>query len=80
MYDVELITFSCLQFTIFFFFSFSSEERKWRKWADEVFVHTLSPNVYRTIDESYRTFNWFSEVSESIITEEKYIDIQCDDK
>ncbi|KAL6429028.1 hypothetical protein ACFW04_008078 [Cataglyphis niger] len=38
------------------------EERNWRKWADEVFVHTLSPNVYRTIDESYRTFNWFSEV------------------
>ncbi|XP_029662994.1 prostaglandin E synthase 2 [Formica exsecta] len=23
---------------------------------------TLSPNVYRTIDESYRTFNWFSKV------------------
>ncbi|XP_029155298.1 prostaglandin E synthase 2 [Nylanderia fulva] len=39
-----------------------TEERKWRKWADEVFVHTLSPNVYRTIDESYRTFDWFSEV------------------
>ncbi|KAL0107823.1 hypothetical protein PUN28_014834 [Cardiocondyla obscurior] len=38
------------------------EERKWRKWVDEVFVHTLSPNVYRTLDESYRTFNWFSEV------------------
>ncbi|KYN17502.1 PREDICTED: prostaglandin E synthase 2 [Trachymyrmex cornetzi] len=38
------------------------EERKWRKWADDVFVHTLSPNVYRTLDESYKTFNWFSEV------------------
>ncbi|XP_014477535.1 PREDICTED: prostaglandin E synthase 2 [Dinoponera quadriceps] len=39
-----------------------TEERKWRKWADEVFVHVLSPNVYRTIDESYKTFRWFSDV------------------
>lgn len=39
------------------------DERKWRKWADEVLVHTLSPNVYRTLDEAYKTFNWFSEVS-----------------
>lgn len=38
------------------------EERKWRQWADEVLVHTLSPNVYRTLDESYETFTWFSEV------------------
>lgn len=38
------------------------EERKWRKWADEVLVHTLSPNVYRTLGESYETFSWFSEV------------------
>ncbi|XP_058792265.1 prostaglandin E synthase 2 [Phymastichus coffea] len=38
------------------------EERKWRKWADDVFVHTLSPNVYRTLGEAYQTFNWFSKV------------------
>ncbi|XP_034183884.1 prostaglandin E synthase Su(P) [Osmia lignaria lignaria] len=38
------------------------EERKWRKWADDTLVHTLSPNVYRTLDEAYKTFNWFSEV------------------
>ncbi|XP_074101718.1 prostaglandin E synthase Su(P) [Cotesia typhae] len=38
------------------------EERKWRKWADEVLVHTLSPNVYRTLGESYETFQWFSDV------------------
>lgn len=49
---------------LYIFFFISSEERKWRKWADEVFVHVLSPNVYRTLDESYRTFKWFSEVSE----------------
>lgn len=37
-------------------------ERRWRKWADEVLVHTLSPNVYRTLDEAYDTFQWFSQV------------------
>ncbi|KAK5640483.1 hypothetical protein RI129_011294 [Pyrocoelia pectoralis] len=40
------------------------EERKWRKWADDVLVHTLSPNVYRTFAESLQSFNWFSEVGE----------------
>ncbi|XP_043287360.1 prostaglandin E synthase 2 [Venturia canescens] len=39
-----------------------AEERKWRKWADDVFVHTLSPNVYRTLGEAYQTFNWFSDI------------------
>ncbi|XP_008558692.1 prostaglandin E synthase 2 [Microplitis demolitor] len=38
------------------------EERKWRKWADDVLVHTLSPNVYRTLGEAYETFQWFSDV------------------
>lgn len=41
-----------------------SEERKWRRWADEVLVHTLSPNIYRTFDESLRSFNYFSKVGE----------------
>ncbi|XP_067003253.1 prostaglandin E synthase 2 [Anabrus simplex] len=39
-------------------------ERKWRKWADDVLVHMLSPNVYRTLDEAFQAFNWFSEVGE----------------
>ncbi|KAK9500921.1 hypothetical protein O3M35_002084 [Rhynocoris fuscipes] len=39
-----------------------SEERKWRKWADDVLVHTLSPNVYRNKDEALQAFQWFSEV------------------
>lgn len=39
-------------------------ERKWRKWADNVLVHTLSPNVYRTFEEALQAFNWFSEVGE----------------
>ncbi|PSN47051.1 hypothetical protein C0J52_09367 [Blattella germanica] len=40
------------------------EERKWRKWADDVLVHVLSPNVYRTREEAMQAFNWFSEVGE----------------
>ncbi|XP_065205169.1 prostaglandin E synthase 2 [Planococcus citri] len=40
------------------------DERKWRKWADDVLVHMLSPNVYRTTDEALQAFNWFSEVGE----------------
>ncbi|XP_049784550.1 prostaglandin E synthase 2 isoform X1 [Schistocerca cancellata] len=39
-------------------------ERKWRKWVDDVLVHTLSPNVYRTREEAFQAFNWFSEVGE----------------
>lgn len=65
MYDS---VFNYIFVLIYCCFTFS-EERKWRKWVDEVFVHTLSPNVYRTIDESYKTFNWFSEVSESVKNE-----------
>ncbi|KAL3869901.1 hypothetical protein ACJMK2_042526 [Sinanodonta woodiana] len=40
------------------------EERKWRQWTDECLVHTLSPNVYRTITEARQAFNYFSEVGE----------------
>nr|XP_045626306.1 prostaglandin E synthase 2-like isoform X2 [Procambarus clarkii] len=38
------------------------EERKWRKWVDDVFVHVLSPNVYRTPKEAFQAFEWFSKV------------------
>lgn len=39
-------------------------ERNWRRWVDDVFVHTLSPNVYRTPSESLQAFRWFSEVGD----------------
>lgn len=39
-------------------------EKKWRKWADDYFVHILSPNIYRTFDEALQAFNYFSEVGE----------------
>lgn len=44
--------------------SYRRNERKWRKWADDVLVHSLSPNVYRTFDEALQAFNWFSDVGE----------------
>ncbi|XP_077302214.1 prostaglandin E synthase Su(P) [Arctopsyche grandis] len=41
-----------------------SDERRWRKWTDDTFVHMLSPNVYRTVDEALQAFNWFANVGE----------------
>lgn len=37
-----------------------AEERHWRDWTDRVLVHSLSPNIYRTIPESLQAFNNFS--------------------
>ena len=36
-----------------------AEERRWRRWVDDHFVHVLSPNIYRTYDESLKSFNYF---------------------
>jgi len=43
-----------------------SEERRWRKWSDDVLMHTLSPNIYRTWDESVEAFKMFDKVQFSI--------------
>jgi len=40
------------------------EERKWRRWADNVYVHTLSPNIYRTLPEAVESFRYFDKVGE----------------
>ncbi|KAK6759374.1 hypothetical protein RB195_021141 [Necator americanus] len=40
------------------------EEREWREWVDGKFIHLISPNVYRTFNESLETFKWFSEWGE----------------
>lgn len=37
-----------------------AEERHWRDWTDRVLVHSLSPNIYRTIPEAFQAFNNFS--------------------
>uniref|UniRef100_A0A0K0F3N2 Prostaglandin E synthase 2 n=1 Tax=Strongyloides venezuelensis TaxID=75913 RepID=A0A0K0F3N2_STRVS len=37
------------------------EEREWREWVDNHFIHIISPAIYRTILESLNTFIWFSE-------------------
>ncbi|XP_055323707.1 prostaglandin E synthase 2 [Sitodiplosis mosellana] len=38
-------------------------ERKWREWTDKHFIHLISPNVYRTKDEAFQTFEWFAKTS-----------------
>ena len=47
------------------------EERKWRKWVDNTFVHTLSPNIYRTASEAMQAFEYFTKQS-NFGTVEKY--------
>uniref|UniRef100_A0A0N4UNS3 Prostaglandin E synthase 2 n=1 Tax=Dracunculus medinensis TaxID=318479 RepID=A0A0N4UNS3_DRAME len=42
----------------------AKEERDWREWVDNYFIHLISPNVYRTLTESLETFYWFDEVGE----------------
>lgn len=39
-------------------------ERKWREWVDAKFVHTLSPNIYCTLQQSLNTFRWFSQAGD----------------
>lgn len=41
-----------------------AQERRWRQWVDDSFVHVLSPNIYRTYDEALSSFNYFSTVGE----------------
>ncbi len=38
---------------------FKRDEREWRNWVDTHFVHVISPNVYRTLNESIAAFKWF---------------------
>lgn len=52
------------------------EERKWRRWADSVYVHTLSPNIYRTVPEAIESFKNFDKVGEwekNFATWERYL-------
>ncbi|XP_055387173.1 prostaglandin E synthase 2 [Condylostylus longicornis] len=39
-------------------------ERQWRSWVDTHLVHLISPNVYRSWNESLETFEWFSDAGE----------------
>lgn len=54
------------------------EEKEWRIWVDETFIHIISPNVYRTFGEALQTFRYFDEVGEwkrNFPTWERYLAI-----
>ncbi|XP_071948380.1 prostaglandin E synthase 2-like [Antedon mediterranea] len=36
-------------------------ERKWRIWVDDVLVHNIPPNIYRTWNESVQAFSYIAE-------------------
>ncbi|KAE9550256.1 hypothetical protein FO519_006534 [Halicephalobus sp. NKZ332] len=40
------------------------EEREWREWVDEHFIHLISPNVYRSWEEALETFRIFDRAGE----------------
>jgi len=52
-------------------------EAKWRAWADDHFVHVISPNIYQTMTQSLGSFQWFSKAGgwEMWATWERYLAI-----
>jgi hypothetical protein len=54
------------------------EEREWREWVDNHFIHLISPNVYRTWNEALDTFYFFNQIGEwerNFPTWERYLAI-----
>ena len=49
---------------------------KWRKWVDSHLVHKLSPNIYRTMQEAYQAFDYFSKVGD-FGSVERFFAINC---
>ncbi|PSS31238.1 Glutathione S-transferase family protein [Actinidia chinensis var. chinensis] len=45
------------------------EERKWRGWVDNHFVHILSPNIYRTTFEAIESFDYITTHGNVSLTE-----------
>ncbi|KAL4857532.1 Prostaglandin E synthase 2 [Chlorella vulgaris] len=38
-----------------------AEEEKWRRWVDDWFVRVITVNIYRSMHESFQTFDYISE-------------------
>ena len=45
------------------------EEVKWRMWVDNKLIHALAPNIYRTLGEARRSFNYISSVGNFTVVE-----------
>lgn len=41
----------------------SETEKKWLHWLDNVLIHLISPNIYRSVQESLQTFNYIADHS-----------------
>ena len=41
-----------------------SEERKWRRWTDDVLMHVISPNIYRSVGEARQAVACFAKTGE----------------
>lgn len=48
---------------------YDREEREWREWVDTHLVRTFSPNIYRTLNEAFRSFDYISSVGNFNVVE-----------
>lgn len=39
----------------------TEKEEKWAKWVDAWFVHVITPNIYRTWAEAFKSFDYITE-------------------
>ena len=37
------------------------KEAKWMRWVDDRFVHVVTPNIYRTWQEAFNSFDYITE-------------------
>ena len=39
----------------------AEKEKRWMSWVDDRFVHVVTPNIYRTWSEAFRSFDYITE-------------------
>ncbi|GIW23126.1 MAG: hypothetical protein KatS3mg068_2133 [Candidatus Sericytochromatia bacterium] len=53
----------------------NEEEKKWRDWLDNDFVHVLAPNIYSTINEALQSFDYITKVGKFSPLQKHFIKI-----
>ena len=39
----------------------AEKEKRWMSWVDDRFVHVVTPNIYRTWTEAFKSFDYITE-------------------
>jgi len=53
----------------------TEDEKKWRNWLDNEFVHVLAPNIYSTMSESLQSFDYITKVGKFSPLQKHFIKI-----